>query len=184
MNVYFTAEDVRQYAYCKRKIYFRYVLRARFLPTVKMERGEEEHIKFEKKWRKRKENNYFSLHLFSEKLGLIGVVDYFSYENGEIIPIEVKFGGCKRLYSGHYLQLVAHALLLEDIFGVEVKKGIIEYPDEKISRVVKITNGAKLKVMDILSKIKRIVLEEEIPPPPPDIAKCYSCEAYRICRRC
>ncbi|MEM1659441.1 MAG: CRISPR-associated protein Cas4 [Candidatus Jordarchaeales archaeon] len=181
--MFFTAEDVRQYAYCRRKIYFRYVLRVRVKPTVKMERGREEHLKLESK-RKRSGGAYFSMYLFSERLGLAGVVDYLKYEGGEIVPVEVKFGRWERLFSGHYLQLVAHALLLEDYFGVDVVRGVIEYPDGGIIREVRITGKAKLKVMEILSRIRRIVFEEEVPPPLLNVSKCKGCEAYRVCRRC
>ncbi len=183
MNVYFTAEDVRQYAYCKRIVYFRYVLRARLQSTVKMERGKEGHAMLEER-RRRGGSNYSSLYLSSERLGLAGMVDYFLYEDGEVVPVEVKFGDWRRLYLGHYLQLVAHALLLEEHFGVEVRRGIVEYPDGKISRMVKITDGAKFKVLKILAEIRKIVLEEEVPPPSPNVAKCNDCEAYRVCRRC
>ncbi|MHA1606995.1 MAG: CRISPR-associated protein Cas4 [Candidatus Freyarchaeota archaeon] len=184
MNVYFTAEDVRQYAYCKRKIYFRYVLRARVKPTVKMERGREEHEKLE--WRRKKRGGggkYFSVYLSSERLGLAGVVDYFDYGGGEVVPVEVKFGGGERIYADHYLQLVAEALLLEDCFGVRVEKGIIEYPDKGIRREVKITDGARLKVLKILDDIRRIVRDEVPPSSGWSQAKCEACEVYRVCRQ-
>ncbi|MEM1718707.1 MAG: CRISPR-associated protein Cas4 [Thermosphaera sp.] len=179
--MFFTAEDIRQYVYCKRVIYFRYVLRAKLQPTVKMKVGKERHEDFEK--RRKGENGYFSLYLSSEKLGLTGIVDYFLFEGGEVVPVEVKFGRWKRLYSGHYLQIVAHALLLENFFGVRVKRGIIEYPDGGAKLIVKITDGAKLKVLKILTEIRKIVLEEEIPSPSPDTKKCRDCEAYKICRK-
>jgi len=182
LSVFFTAGDVRQYAYCKRIIYFRYVLRARVKPTVKMERGREEHLKLE--LRRSGGGRYFSLYLLSERLGLAGVVDYLSYEDGEVVPFEVKFGRWERTYSGHYLQLVAHALLLEDHFGVEVKRGVVEYPDGGVSRMMKITEKAKLRVMEILSRIRKMVSEEEVPPPTRNAAKCEGCEMRLICRRC
>lgn len=179
MSVFFTAEDVRQYAYCKRKVYFRYVLRSRFKPTVKMERGREEHLKLR---RKRRGRAYFSMYLFSERLGLAGVVDYFDYGGGVIVPVEVKFGGRGRIYAGHYLQLVAEALLLEDCFGVSIEKGVIEYPDEGLRRDVKITVGAKVKVLKILNDIKEILEYEKLPPPSRNRAKCEACEVYVVCR--
>lgn len=183
MNVYFTAEDVRQYAYCKRKIYFRYVLRARVKPTVKMERGREEHEKLE--WRRKKRGGggkYFSVYLSSERLGLAGVVDYFDYGGGEVVPVEVKFGRCGRVYAGHYLQLVAEALLLEDCLGVKVDRGVIEYPDDGVRREVKITNGARLKVLKILGEIRKIVEKEVLPPPAWSTSRCEACEVYRVCK--
>ncbi len=41
-------EDIRQYLYCKRKLYFRYVLRAPMTPTYKMEFGKEKHEHIER----------------------------------------------------------------------------------------------------------------------------------------
>jgi len=181
LNVYFTAEDVRQYAYCKRIPYFRYVLRARVKPSVKMKRGKEEHSKIGK--RKREGNAYFNVYLASVWLGLAGFVDYFVY-NGEIIPVEVKFGRGGRVYMGHYLQLVAQALLLESCFGVEVKRGVIEYVDEGVRREVTITDRSKRRVLEILSNIRKIVEKEEIPSATPNVAKCLDCEFYKVCKRC
>ncbi|MEM3665426.1 MAG: CRISPR-associated protein Cas4, partial [Candidatus Jordarchaeales archaeon] len=159
----------------------RYVLRARVKPTVKMERGREEHLKLESR-RKRSGGAYFSMYLFSERLGIAGVVDYFDYGGGVIVPVEVKFGGRGRIYAGHYLQLVAEALLLEDCFGVNIERGIIEYPDEGLRRDVKITIRAKVKVLRILDDIREILEDEKLPPPSWSRAKCEACEVYVVCR--
>ncbi|MEM4447719.1 MAG: CRISPR-associated protein Cas4 [Candidatus Jordarchaeales archaeon] len=176
MKALFTVDDVRQYAYCRRKIYFRYVLRVRVKPTVKMERGREEHSK----WKPRGEG-YFSVYLSSEGLGLAGLVDYFIYGGGVVVPVEVKFGGRGRVHASHYLQLVAEALLLEECFGVRVEKGVIEYPDTGVRVEVRVTDGARLRVLRMLEEMREIVEGEVIPPPARRRARCEACEVYKVC---
>lgn len=184
----FTAEDIRQYAYCKRIPYFRYVLKARIYPTVKMERGTQIHeVECRAKRTERRENvtQYYNFYLLSESLGLSALTDYFQYDGETIVPVDVKTGKktSKKLQLGHYLQIVAQSLLIEVCFGVTVRYAVIQYTDTDEERKVEITTQAKLTVLRILTQMRKMVEEETMPPPTPNSGKCVDCEYWRVCRR-
>ncbi|MHA1209513.1 MAG: CRISPR-associated protein Cas4 [Candidatus Freyarchaeota archaeon] len=94
----FTAEDIRQYAYCKRKPYFRYVLRKGFKPSVKMVRGDRVHqetCRAKRVERGGGTSRYYNVYLRSETLGLAAIIDYFEYDGKEITLVDVKTGSSK-----------------------------------------------------------------------------------------
>ena len=182
----FTAEDIRQYAYCKRKPYFRYVLRKGFKPSVKMVRGDRIHQ--ETCRAKRVERNgeisrYYNVYLRSETLGLAAVIDYFEYDGKEIILVDVKTGSSKEIHLGYYLQMAAYALLVEVCLDVPIRRVLIRYEDEKVERELEFGVAAKLAVLRALREMREMVETEVIPPPARNPRKCTDCEAWRICRR-
>ena len=185
----FTAEDIRQYAYCKRKPYFRYVLKARFTPSVKMERGEKIHEKTckAKRVEKREEgiSCYYNVYLCSESLGLVGRIDYFEYDGEKITLVDVKTGSnaSKRIYGGYYLQMAAYALLVEVCLDIPIRSVVIRYEDDKKERRLEIGIKAKIAVLQILKKLREMVESEVIPPPTVNVKKCTDCEAWKLCRR-
>jgi len=112
----FTAEDIRQYAYCKRKPYFRYVLRKGFKPSVKMVRGDRVHqetCRAKRVERGGGTSRYYNVYLRSETLGLAAIIDYFEYDGKEITLVDVKTGSSDKIPKGYYLQMAALALLVE-----------------------------------------------------------------------
>lgn len=185
----FTAEDIRQYAYCKRKPYFRYVLKARFTPSVKMERGEKIHEKTCKAKRVEKEeggsSHYYNMYLCSESLGLAGRIDYFEYDGEKITLVDVKSGvrASKTIYEGYYLQMTAYALLIEVCLDIPIKSVVIRYEDDKKERQLEIGVGAKIAVLRILKKLREMVESEVMPPPTANLKRCTDCEAWKLCRR-
>jgi CRISPR-associated exonuclease Cas4 len=184
----FTAEDIRQYAYCKRIPYFKYVLKARVYPTVKMNRGSQIHeVECRAKRTELKDNvtRYYNFYLQSESLGLSALMDYFKYDGETIVPVDVKTGkrAAEKLQVGHYLQIVAQSLLVEICFGVTVTYAIIHYTDTNEERKVEITTQAKLTVFRILTQMRKMIEEETIPPPTPNSGKCVDCEYWKVCRR-
>lgn len=184
----FTAEDIRQYAYCKRIPYFKYVLKTRVYPTVKMNRGSQIHeVECRAKRTEIKENvtRYYNFYLQSEFLGLSALIDYFQYDGQNIVPVDVKTGkrASEKLQLGHYLQIVAQSLLVEVCFGVTVKYAIIKYTNTNEERKVEITTQAKLTVLRILTQMRKMVEEETMPPPTSNSGKCTDCEYWKVCRR-
>ncbi|MGQ9720264.1 MAG: CRISPR-associated protein Cas4 [Candidatus Jordarchaeum sp.] len=190
-RIVFTAEDLRQYGYCKRKLYFRYVLKARFSPTVKMVRGEQVHEKTCRAKRveieeERGVSRYYNMYLCSEALGLAAMIDYFEYDGEKITLVDVKSGAgsSKAIYTGYYLQMAAYALLLEVCLEIPVKSVVIRYEDDKKERILEIDFKAKVTVIQILKKLREMVENEVMPPPTANPKKCTDCEAWKICRRC
>jgi len=177
--VVFTAEELRQYMYCPRVIYYRRVLHLKPPPTVKMEHGAKLHSRKPKAGRGEK---YLSLHLESRRLGLAAKLDVMEYESGKIAPVEVKTGRQPRhKVNGHILQAVAQAMLLEEAFQRPVEEAFILYKATGRRAKIKVTPELKRKVLETLAEMRKMLGEELIPEPPAERARCRDCEYRKLC---
>jgi CRISPR-associated protein Cas4 len=120
--------DIKQYFYCPRIIFFKYVCPVPVKITRKMEYGKEAHIELDRLEKRRTFKRYnlaegrrfFHTQLYSPRLGLEGRLDMYIEAAGENFPVEFKntTGG---LSLNHKYQLVAYAMLLEDFFNRPVR---------------------------------------------------------------
>lgn len=182
----FTAEDFRQYNYCSRIIYFRYVSRIQPKSTYKMQKGQEYHEeKIRRKTQSRKEKStiYYNKFLIDEELGLSALFDAIVEEQGEYYPIEYKTGKSFTTVPFHHLtQLVVQALILDNQYNTNVVKGEVRYGSE--NRVeVPITLQDKLSVLKQHETMLRIIIDEILPSPTQHHGKCQDCEYWLSCRR-
>jgi len=115
-------EEIRQFVYCKRILFFRHVLHAPMKQTYKMEYGTKKHEELEKLSKKSKDttNKYFNIYLTDSKLGLVGLLDYFEFDGNEAYPVEIKSGNIPpgNLDNPHKYQVTAQALLIEKNFSI------------------------------------------------------------------
>jgi len=182
----FTAEDIRQYFYCPRIIYFRYVLRARVSETVKMRKGREIH---KEKYRSKKieidgeKQKYFNVYLLSEEYGLAALIDLLIYdgENIDVVEIKSKKTGNFKFLKHHKMQLVAQAVLAEKELRKNVRKIGVLYDDVDKITWFEINDSDKLEIFETLKKINEIVIYENIPNPAKNTAKCVDCEYKYLC---
>ncbi|MHA1196692.1 MAG: CRISPR-associated protein Cas4 [Candidatus Helarchaeota archaeon] len=179
-------EEIRQYIYCKRIIYFRHVIKAPMEQTVKMELGTKKHEILQALEGKDDESSiskYYNIYLTDPQINLVGVIDYFEFDGKEAYPVEIKTGkvpknGVEKRFK---YQIVAQAILIEKNFNFLVKKAKIAYTKEKKVIEIPITIDDKIKVMEIIREIQKIIKNEEIPPPTKDKAKCVDCECRKYC---
>ena len=99
--------------------------------------------------------------LSSRALGLQGNVDcIIKTAKEEYIPVEYKNmssdGG--KVCMDHRYQLVAYGLLVEDHFGVVVRRGFVNYIPEGLILQFEITPTMKSYVMRALGHVKRFFL--------------------------
>jgi len=190
-NVILTATDIRQYFYCPRKIYFMYVLRQRVPLTVKMSHGREVH---ERKYRPRKKEDlgritrYYNLYLQDEKLGLSGLVEIVEVEEGKDTAkvLEVKTSGTfdrENIPEQYVAQVAVQVLLVERCLGLRVECAGVLFDDTGEVVWLDIGDDIKSRVLRAVDKIRRIILEEELPDPTPYAERCVSCEYANICQR-
>lgn len=183
----FSVEDIRQYVYCPRIIYFRYVLRTIPLITIKMSKGADKH----EDWRKRRMQRgdrsdiFFGLYYKSEELGLCGLLDAVEFDGEIAIPIELKTG--TRVGEGpsphHRAQVIAQCVLLEACLNVRAKQGRIIYSSTKDEFVVNVSEKERIWLSKVLAKMREIVFNEELPAVCTTEAKCVDCEYWRWCLR-
>ncbi len=181
-------EDIRQFVYCPRILFFRYIIRGPMQKTYKMELGEEKHEKLQKLKNETDDTSiqkYYNLYLTDAKLGLVGLIDYFEFDGQEAFPVEIKSGNppSEGLVTPHKYQIIAQAILIEKNFKFLVKKGRIYYVKHQKVIDYPLEIEDKLKVIKIIRKIQKLLTTESIPEPTEDIGKCKDCEYRKYCFR-
>ena len=181
-------EEIRQFVYCKRIIYFRHVIHAPMQTTYKMEFGMKKHEQLQKYANKSEEGysqKYYNIYLTDPNIGLVGLIDYFEYDGKEAYPVEIKSGNIPPggLDNPHKYQVTAQAILIEKNFDFLVKKVRIVYSkhDNVVDHFISIED--KLTVLKIVDDIRKIIYSEKIPLPTKDTGKCIDCECKNYCLR-
>jgi CRISPR-associated exonuclease Cas4 len=181
--------DLRQFVYCPRIPYFARVLKAKPEPTKKMSLGKKLHERLHKiPSPNGPQGTYpsgFSVPVTSHRLGLTGIVDCISEENGEIVPYELKTGKAadQAIYQPHHVQLAAYAILLEEARGKKIDHGFIITGRTRSLDYAPIDEDARNLVFQSLASLKKMLLSETFPNPTPLVARCRDCEFWKICRR-
>jgi len=124
-----------------------------------------------------------NVYLFSEKLGLVAVIDILVVNNSSAEIIELKAGniGKSRMQDSHKAQLAAQAILVEEVMRLPVRRISVMDIDTGEVREVKLVNYHRNMVFSALEDIRRIVLEEVFPEPPEKRGKCVDCEYRSFC---
>ncbi|MFQ5904232.1 MAG: CRISPR-associated protein Cas4, partial [Candidatus Binatia bacterium] len=126
------ANDIKQYFYCPRIVFYQYSMPVEKKPTWKMERGkieEEETDRLEKRrkltaYRLAEGKRQFHVWLSSERLGLTGKLDLVIDSSEGFFPVDFKFTS-GRPHKNHIFQLCGYALLLEDRYRRQVNRGFV-----------------------------------------------------------
>jgi len=187
----FTVTDIKQYVYCARVLYYEVCL-PRIRPTTdKMEAGKEAHDAEETREHRRSLQPYgvhaaerqFNVRLFSETLGLSGMIDLLLLEpDGEkdaAWPVDYKLS--EETGPNIQLQLAAYAVLIEECLHKVVTQGYRYAISQRRAEVIKIGAVQKRRVREALAQMHAIVQEERMPPPVRERGKCVDCEFRRFC---
>lgn len=123
----------------------------------------------------KKENVIYSKLLYSEKYNLTGKPDYIYKKGNSLFPVELKSGFIKNSpfpHKGDFLQLIAYFLILEDLYGVKIKKGKLIYAD--YSFIIKNTKKHKKMLLKVLAEM-RTMLKTGKAEPICNFAHCKYC---------
>lgn len=180
--------DVKQFFYCPRIIYFNYICPVQAKVFRKMEYGSEAHLELDRLEKRRTFKRYnlaegrrfFHTHLYSPRLGLEGKLDMYIEASGEIFPVEFKntSGG---LSLNHKYQLIAYAMLLEDHFNKPVRFGFVYLNSPGEVHPVEITPNCREFVKEALRKMRELIGLEIMPPVPGNKNRCVDCEFKNFC---
>jgi CRISPR-associated exonuclease Cas4 len=183
-----TVTDLKQWAYCQRIPFYRYVLPVSPGPTYKMQRGRDVQAAVEALEKRRGFRAYgmaqgerrFAVWLHSERLGLSGKLDLLIVTPDACYPVDFKDteGGVRR---NHRTQLAAYALLVEEAFDRPVPEGFIYLVPRKAVVPVGLTEADRDAVRAALGTMRRMVAREEMPPPTAVRARCVACEYRNYC---
>ena len=180
-------EEIRQYMYCKRILFFRKVLNAPMKQTYKMEYGMKKHERLQKQANKAKKETqkYFNEYLTSAQLGLVGLIDYFEFDGTEAYPVEIKSGRKppKGMNNPHKYQVTAQAMLIEENYDFLVKKVRVYYSEKDKAVDYPITIENRREVINIINEIVEMLENEQMPEPTKHKGKCVDCECRLYCLR-
>ncbi|WP_338035319.1 CRISPR-associated protein Cas4 [Halanaerobacter jeridensis] len=180
--------DIKQYAYCQRIIYFTYCMPVQPRQTYKMQNGQERHDRNEELEPRRTLERYgleegekrFGVRLSSPELNLKGEMDMMVVQEGNYIPIELKYTN-RQPGINHKYQLIAYCLLVEDQYQTKINRGLIHLIPPKETIEVELTPGLREEVKEIISGINEIIATEKMPAPTSDRGKCRDCEYQNYC---
>lgn len=183
--------DLKQYAFCPRLLYYSTCLPQLRPTTYKMKAGRQAHETAEDLEQRRSLHTYglkagerhFNVSLVSRRLGMRGKVDLVIEAEiagqREAIPVDYKLS---EKVAGHWeLQLTAYAVMLEEAWGVPVRRGFFYLIPLRRARQVPITVHLRTRLDETLLAMKAILFQEKMPPPPLQRAKCVPCEFRRFC---
>ena len=185
----FVVTDLKQFAYCPRVVYYGYCLPLIRPVTYKMEAGQEAHVEEKGREQRRSLRAYglregersFDLWLRSSELGLRGRVDMAIRVGAqEAIPVEYK-NSPGRAGAHWERQLAAYGLLLEEAWGLPVRRGFLYFIPQRRSREVPLTAELFGQVRGTVETMRRMVEREAMPSPTRQRRKCVACEFRRFC---
>ncbi|MFL5586063.1 MAG: CRISPR-associated protein Cas4 [Ktedonobacteraceae bacterium] len=186
--------DLKQYMCCPRIVFYRYCLPKIRPITYLMEEGIHHHLEEDGREERRSLRSYglvdgerfFHLTIQSERLGLTGRVDLAiavptrEAANAEAVVVEYKLSEQKA--GQHFvLQLAAYAMLVEEAWGLPVKRAFLYSIPLRRAEPVPVTAHLRKKVVQTVAQIRHIVESEIMPPPPPSQRRCVTCEFRRFC---
>lgn len=183
-----TVTDVRQYFYCPRIVFYRLCQPLRRPLTYKMREGklaqdrtaDLEHERSLRAYGLSNGDRHFNVSLRSETLGLQGIIDMVIVTPEEAIPVEFK-NTTQPPARNHAYQLAAYALLVEERWGLPVRRGFVYRMPLKEATEVRLTPTHRLTVQRALSAMRRMVAHEEQPGPTERVERCRECEYRCFC---
>ncbi len=186
--------DLKQYTACPRIVFYRYCLPKVRPVTVLMNEGIRQHEEEDEREERRSLRTYglmqgervAHLALRSERLGLSGRVDLAivvperSAPGAEAMVVEYKYSEQKA--GPHFkLQLAAYALLLEEAWGLPVKRAFLYAIPLRRAETIAITPRLRANVLETVERIQQCIAEETMPAPPSNQGRCVACEFRRFC---
>lgn len=188
MRINLTVNDLKQYNYCKRIVFFNHVMPVETKPTFKMELGKIKEDELRALERRRKlqryeiENGsrYFFLNLYSARYGLSGKLDMLIIAKNGYYPVDFKYTD-KYPGKNHVYQLGGYALLVEDKFKNKVDKGFIYLIPKNDVIIVDLTEVLKEEIKRMLEEIRAIIRNEIMPQPTNFRNRCLECEFRNFC---
>ncbi|MEM3609909.1 MAG: CRISPR-associated protein Cas4 [Candidatus Anstonellales archaeon] len=177
--------DFKNYLYCPRQIYFKYVMQIESEPTEKMILGKIIHNVMGELEKRRGLSKYgvenyrkiFDFKVYSKKLGLSGSVDMILEGDEEVLPVDFKM--TEGNYDGYSLQLYAYSLLIKESFNKKSDYGFIVFTSNKRIKRIDFDNDLKNLFFEVYDDIKKIILKEYFPAP--FDKNCGDCEYINFC---
>jgi CRISPR-associated exonuclease Cas4 len=193
-DLLFEVTDVKQWTYCPRVLYYRYCLPEIRPITDLIAAGIRSHSDEVGREERRSLRSYglttgqrvFDIGLRSTTLGLRGRLDLAIVVPERAAPhaeaMVVEYKDSEKPAGPHFkLQLAAYALLLEEAWGLPVRRGFIYSIPLRTAEIISITPGLRQKVLQTIEAMRTAIAGEQMPMAPTSRRPCVSCEFRRFC---
>lgn len=119
----------------------------------------------------------------SKVLELNGWIDQIRMYGDELIPVEMKTGSLPKegVWPGHRLQLSAYAVLLEEVFGTRITRGIVWYVDTGVEREIFFNPAMRDEVLDVARNVRDLRFSLKLPDFVDNRNKCTTCPLRETC---
>ena len=182
-----TISLLKQYTYCPRVVYYETCTPGIRPTSYKMQAGSEAHDRERHRAARRSMFAYqlpeaerrFDVRILSPRLHMSGLIDEVVLSPDEAIVVDYKLADWTG--ENHVVQLGAYSLLVEEAFGLPVKRGFVYLMKLRRFEEVPIDGALRNSVMETLQNIQHIRTNEYMPPPVEAKNKCVSCEFRRFC---
>ncbi len=146
--------DLKQWLYCPRIVFYHYAMPVETRPTWKMQEGHAVQECLERLEKRRGYGRYgldqarrhFNVWLASERLGLTGKLDLLLESPAGLFPVDFKFS-TQQPHRNHLLQLAGYALLVEERWGRTVEAGFVYLTPRHQILEVKLGSGVKQEAL-------------------------------------
>ncbi|MCS6959182.1 MAG: CRISPR-associated protein Cas4 [Pseudanabaenaceae cyanobacterium SKYGB_i_bin29] len=173
--------SLNAWEYCPRRFYLEYVLGemqqnehivwGRYLHELVNEGGVERHddvLLRRQQW------------VWSNRLGIYGLIDLVEEKDGLLVPVEYKKGKMNRHINDH-IQLCAAGLCLEEMTGKRVDWGAIFYHGNRRRERVSFTTVLRELTEKSIDQARLMSRSKSIPAPIKKKSKCRDCSLLSIC---
>jgi len=128
-------------------------------------------------------NCMYSYLLKDPQLELIGMCDKIEIIDGKYYPVSIKSSNppVKGVWDQDAIELVAHAILLEEEFDTEVFVGFVDYEKIGDRRPVVMDVNLRKGLFEVIREVKEITENKKLPNVKKYSKKCSKCEYEKIC---
>ncbi len=180
--------DLKQWNYCKRIVFYNTLMPVAAPPTFKMEYGKKQEDLFAKLETRRVLRRYgledgerlFRLSLFSPGLGLSGKLDLLIRTQQKAYPVDFKYSQ-QAAFANHLYQLAGYSLLVEDQLGMQVPAAFVYMIPKKRLFRFEVTEELKAETKQQLQTIREMLNTQSFPEATVHRNRCYNCEYLNFC---
>lgn len=119
--------------------------------------------------------------VWSDRLGICGIVDQLIQEGGQTIPVEFKKGWLGEHVSD-WVQLGAELLCLREMGRTEANYGYLYYHTTRRRQRVELTSELLELIEGAVAEMRRIAESGVYPPVTSETNKCRGCSVREACQ--
>jgi len=174
---YLPVSKVNTVVFCPRRFYLEYVL-------GEIHRNHhviEEHHLHTRAYTERGERS--GVWVWSDRLGLVGVVDHIEYAAGKPVLVEYKKGRAfPQANDSDAVQLAAQALCLEESRGERARRGAVYYHASRSRREVELTPELLSRAEAAVAHMRQLLRSLRPPGVAVPPSKCAGCSTREACQ--